>query len=265
MFICTVKFNVLCIMKKLLFLISILFFTACSSDDDNKANSETILVTKIVETYEGNGTTDTYTTYLNYDGSKLVGQTFDIPNSNAAVTYTGNLITKIEYFYNSNLAQEVLYAYDSSERLINFKRYEYGGSNDFGVNVDYVYNSDGTVSYEKESGNLPTLNPSSTGVINFNTDGSVSTIVASNGYTYTYTYDTKNSPFKNIMGIDKLIFEDDEASNFILHNFLTRIEDSGFSTTTTNYSYTYNSNNYPTQLLQDDGSSIKTKQYFYNQ
>lgn len=250
-------------MKKLLLFVSVLalIFTSCSSDDDS--SSTPILVAQITETEVYNGQTETYTMTFNYDGNKLLG--IDYGTLSSTVTYTGNLITKLELFYGTILIQEGLYTYDSSERLINFKRFEYDSTDDYGVNVDYIYNPNGTVSFTKESGQLPDLNPSSTGVINFNSDGTVSTIVASTGYNYSYTYDSKNTPFKNVLGMDKLIFEDDEVNNNGIHNFLTEIEQYGSSSYTRNYTYSYNSNDFPVESTMNDGYSVVTKQYIYNQ
>lgn len=249
-------------MKKLLYLFSAvaLMLTSCSSSDDS--SSSYILVTQIIQTNEFAGNIETNTINFNYNGNRLISQS--IGNAIVEFTYTGDLITKIEYKQGNEVFQRTEYTYDTSARLINYKRYEYSDSEDYGVDVNYVYNTNGTINYIKNSGYLPNLSFSSSGTFTMNQEGLVSTIASSNGDFYTYSYDSKNNPFKNILGVNKLPFEDDEANSFYRNYISIAKSNSGFPNNT-NYNHIYNSNNYPTQTIEDDSFETVTSQYSYNQ
>ena len=108
------------------------------------------------------------------------------------------------------------------------------------------------------------MNFSSSGTITLNQENLVSTIALSNGDSNAYSYDTKNNPFKNILGVDKLPFEDDEANSFFRNYISVDKTNSGFSYTTS-FSHNYNTNDYPAQTTENDGYEIVTTQYIYNQ
>lgn len=255
-------------MKKLLTLVSALtlMFTSCSKDEEQVSvpTLAPILVTQIVETVEYGGNSQTYTLGFNYNGNKLISQTRNgVEISN--VIYEGNLIKQINYLNNGSVVRENVYTYDTSERLVTFHQIEYDNiSGDYESVFNYTYNSDGTVSYTSQSGYSPNLNYSSSGTINFNSDGLIYQVETSYGKTTTYTYDNKNSPLKNILGVNKIPFEEGVA-NPMFRNYLSKVEVDNFGTYTTNYTHTYNSNNYPIQSIEDDNSEKFTRVYTYNQ
>lgn len=243
-------------MKKLFYLFAFfsVILSSCTSDNDD--SSSPVLLTRYVETLEDGST---FTMNFNYNGNKLLGSTSDF-NSSTTVTYTGNLITKIEYFRSGTLIQENIYLYNSNDKLINSKRNEYSSSGNYGTSVDYNYNSDGTVSFSKYSGDLDfPLTLSSEGYFTFDSQGRVTSVVHDNGYLETFSYDDKNSPYKNILGMDKLPFEIDHANNFV-NNFTSRNDTYSGS----NFALTYNSSNYLISEIEDDGDETTTTQYFYN-
>lgn len=250
-------------MKKLFYLFA--FFTvilsSCSSDDNT--SSLPILVTQMIQTSEYAGNIETNTINFNYSGNKLINQT--IGSASVDFTYTGNLITKIEYKQGNEVYQRIEYTYDGDEKLINYKRFEFDNiSSDYGIIVNYVYNTNGSVNFTRYSGYLPNLNLSSSGTFTMNQEGLVSTIASSNGDFHNYSYDSKNNPYKNILGVDKIPFEDDEANSFYRNYINIDKTDSGFSYTTS-FNHNYNSNDYPAQTTEDDGYEIVTTQYIYNQ
>lgn len=250
-------------MKKLLFLFIVFFLILSCSSDDTNTNSQPILLTKIVETVNYNGNIETYTFNFSYDGNRMISQYTD--NYQILFTYTGNLITKIEYLNNNTISQIEEFVYNSNQKLINYKSFQYENNLEYyGQEVDYTHNSDGTVSYIKSTGFLPNLTDSSTGTINFNSEGLVATIVSSTGYNKSYVYDSKNNPYKNILGIEKILFTSDNGSSLI-RNLITKVETDNFSTYTVNSTYTYNSNNFPTESISNDGYETVAKQYTYNQ
>jgi hypothetical protein len=243
-------------MKKLLYLFAFLmvFLSSCSSDNDD--SSSLILPTSYIETLEDGST---FTMNFNYNGNKLLGSTGDF-NSSSTVTYTGNLITKIEYFRAGTLTQENIYEYNSNDKLINSKRNEYSSSGNYGISVNYTYNLDGTVSFSKYSGDLDfPLTLSTEGYFTFDSQGRVASTIHDNGYEETYIYDVKNSPYKNVLGMDKLPFEIDYANNFV-NNFISRTN----TYSSSSFTLTYNSSDYLISEMEDDGEEITTTQYFYN-
>jgi hypothetical protein len=72
----------------------------------------------------------------------------------------------------------------------------------------------------------------------------------SNGNITNFLYDNKNSPYKNITGYCNLMFE---------FNNLMQISD---NSSTTNYSYQYNSENYPILKVNANIAS-ETMNFFY--
>ena len=245
-------------MKKLLYLFSAIALTlaSCSSEDDSN-NISDVLVTKIIETYEDNST---YTTEYVYSGTKLVSST-DSDGEYQLFTYTGNLITKIEYFLSDDTLDQVeTYTYDSSDRLISFVRV-FPTDTDWGNKETYTYNTNGTISVNYYSGDYNSqTNLDQTGVITF-LNGEISQIATSDGNTDDYTYDNKNNPFKNVLGYNKIFFTD-ALTDGVVNNIVT------MTSSTTGGSYvntnTYNSNDFI--LTSESVSSVETisSEFFYN-
>jgi hypothetical protein len=251
-------------MKRLVYIFSVVVLTlaSCSSNDDN--TSSPVLPTQVIETINYGGNIETSTINFIYNGSKIVRA--ELGSDVADYTYTDNLITKLEYKRNNEVITRHEYIYDNNERLINIKSFEFDDiSGDFGSNADYVYNSNGSVSFTVYSGNLPDLIQSSSGTITLNAEGLVASVVSSTGYSYAYTYDTKNNPFKNIMGGNKLLFFNDEATNNSNRNYLSEVVSYGNSINTATYNHTYNSNDFPSQTVKTSEFETVTTQYIYNQ
>ncbi|WP_333599975.1 hypothetical protein [Flavobacterium sp.] len=264
-------------MKKLFCLLgfSALLLTSCSSSDSSSSSTMTesdVLVQKTVEHYALDGST--VTTNYTYNGKKLVKST-DSDGYHDDYTYTGDLITKMETIDDSNgaMMQQQTFTYNSNNQLVTYvvKDFDSGDGN----RETYVYNSDGTVSITTYSGDTTTQTTLlSTGTIYF-TGGLVSQVIlavtdeSSYNSSRTYTYDTKNSPFKNVTGMNKISFIGGESGD-VGHNVLTDHYTSSLSSslnvdvTTT---YTYNSLNFPTtdsEIMGTDATSIITTQYTYN-
>lgn len=262
-------------MKKTLFLLStsLLVLFSCSSDDNSSDTSlsQNLLLKKTVENDAlfGNSTTN-YT----YDGNKIV-EINRYEQESDVYTYTGNLITKIEKFQihysgTPDMETELLttdsFGYNSNNQLIEFKT-TYPDSEKERITA-YVYNNDNTVSF-KQNEYYPGEETKllKTGIITIE-NGEISklqVIKTFDSFTDNYTYDTKNSFFKNVLGYDKLIFTHiigiQGSSNSgetvlagISHNFVNNGE----------LQYTYNSDNYPITAKQSFfGSVLHSYQFFY--
>ena len=258
-------------MKKLVCLcaFSTLLLTSCSSGSDSSTTTESdVLVTKTVENYALDGST--VTTNYTYNGKKLVKST-DSDGYHKDYTYTGDLITKIETIDDSNatLMQEQTFTYNASGQLVTYIIKDFDSGE--GDRETYVYNSDGTISTAAYSGNLTTqTNSVSTGVVHF-TIGEVTSVnnietLGGTTSTTTYTYGTKNHPFKNITGYDKISFIDSDAAG-ITHNVLTQSYTSGSQTDVTTTTYTYNALNFPmtgSEIEGTDATTVIATTYTYN-
>ena len=262
-------------MKKHLYLFSaaLVFLVSCSSDDSTtppNPTSQNLLLSKTVEVdaFLGN-----FTTNYTYNGNKLV-EINRYDEESDIYTYTGDLITKIEKFnvYLSGTPDEVtelvstdLFEYNSNNQLIEFKTTI--PNSQMERVTTYVYNNN-TITfeqYENFPGNTPEL--LKTGTITMQ-DGEISTlqvVKTFDSFTANYTYDNKNSIFKNVIGYDKLMVthiigtqgsftSGDTVLGGILHNFVNNGE----------LDYTYNADDYPITAKQSFfGSVLHSYEFYY--
>jgi hypothetical protein len=253
-------------MKKLLFLLSasLLFFASCSSGDSNSSNP--ILLRRIVQTNESDGIART--TIFSYDGNKIVSEIND-NKYKTIYTYTGNQITKQEYFEYTKLIFTKIYTYNG-DKLVSFFKTQPNILT--GEKRNYIYNADGTVSYnlfivdnvtkietKKETGKIFFLNGNVEKEEIDNYSGFLNLI--------TFEYDNKHSPFKNVIGLSLLIENSALVSN---NNVINEREfwqtNGGSYGGTYNYTFNYNSNAYPiekTKTYALGGQLLYTIKYFY--
>lgn len=257
-------------MKKLLYLFSAiaLTLTSCSDEDDTTTSSGTLL-TKIVETYD-DGTVETLR--FEYSGNKIIRQYSDLDIRDETIfTYTGDLITKEEYFFDDGEGfsfEEVIdYEYDSSSRLIKSTRTDEDGEIEID---DFTYNSNGTVSFITTADGTTIA----TGVIYFNGNQPYKKEITENpstafevSWVEESTFDNKVSPFANVTGFSKIAFGTPKYTRGypgIVNNSLDFSIDDNLEESST---YTYNSNNMPateTYIDSNNNDYNSTAQYFYN-
>lgn len=252
-------------MKKIALLLGAfaLTFTSCSSggDDSSETTDPNAVLPKKVISEDADGEfTDNYF----YNGTKLT-KIESTDGQKEVFTYTGDLITKVETFYDGVLDVTELYTYDSSGRLISYTT-NFADSPDFDSQETYVHNANGTISFTLiESGEVY-----STGV--FTMIGNDVLNVVSNydfGFgpvttTNSYTYDTKFTPFKNITGYKWYSFAGSEniTSGFD-HNVLT-FTDSETSSNNSTSTYTYNALNFPVSNTYIEGGQTFVETVIYN-
>lgn len=246
-------------MKKIigLFAFVALLLTSCSSSDSAATSESDVLVKRTIRTYSGGGSVTTVD--HTYSGKKAVKST----NSNGnyeLYTYTGDLITQVKNYNASDVHVETeTFTYDSDKKLESYVRVNVVGNT--GIKQTYVYNTNGTVSTTTYSGNATSqTTQTETGTIVIS-GGEVVVQTSSGGAMHTYTYDTKNNPFKNITGFDKIMVIGGVATGGVQHNILTDNDDAGY---VYNFAYTYNAANFPTSATKSEGgSSIYTTEYIY--
>ncbi|RTY89996.1 hypothetical protein EKM01_12870 [Flavobacterium sp. RSP46] len=232
-------------------LFGILMLNSCSSNTETETKPVvSVFVKTIVQTHSPN---DIETISHIYDGNKIVSRKNDggfVSN----YSYTGNVITKIEERVNNNFQSSKEYTYVDGKVATKVWKRNYDGTNSY----TYTYNSNGTVSYKRTQ---PT--GMNTGVLTITNGNIVKNEVFYNGSlsnTYTYEYDAKNNPFKNVLGFNLLLETDEEM--FSPNNM---IQDGGGSPTF-NYILKYNVNGFPTEKKRSDvssGGSDELTQYFY--
>lgn len=258
-------------MKKLLYLFSasLLVFTSCSKDDSStdqntilskvdSATNQTIILSE-------NGTETNqnlilpqkivdlgYPHILTYDKNKIVQYIGEERGLKIVYTYTGDLITKIEYLRrDENVTIEYNY---KDNRVETFVRTDISEGKTSKEKIAYTYNADHTVDFYRVD--LITGEKNHFGKYTF-LNGNIVKFEGRSGFLETYEYDNKKNPNSNILGFDKLINLEFSVNNLIKE---TRLGDN----TRISYEYDYNTNGYPTEQRRLFNGVIDLKtQYFY--
>lgn len=264
-------------MKKLLLVFSVfaLVLGSCSKSDPAVVPPVAVagvLVTKIINTKNGVSVTTNYT----YNGNKLI-KSVSSDGKSTEVTYNNDLVVKREDFNGTVLYERNTYTYNSNNKLASYINIRYTGTTNTGTKHDYIYNTDGTISFTLYQGNeAGQTSQQNTGKA-FLTNGQITKVESyyaspTGKYTSDFTYDAKLNPFYNITGFDKLILVGSTAGDN-LQNLLTESDyDELYIRTSFVSTYTYNSLNYPitknkTITYNTNGvpssTSTSSLQYFY--
>lgn len=219
-------------MKKLTIIFSIVAFVlaSCSKNDDSlvpgtvtvSTDNNTNSTGKLIKKIEKNGMLEAQ---FEYNGYKLAKATNIVANQYEIYTYEGNLIKNIEVYDRGTniLTSKRDFIYDANNRLINHtKTFISSASNTYTVQWIkdvFVYNNDGSITFTKNQKKVLESNITITanGVVRLGTNGEIAEKIhtenpgQTNAFTFTMScnYDSKNSPFKNIVGFDKLVLLDE--------------------------------------------------------
>jgi len=256
-------------MKKITCLLAVatLLFTSCSSSDDTDNNSNVVLPTKFVQTYPSG---QIYGGTVEYDGNKLKKIT-DIEDNKeySLYFYTGDLITKIESYYDGNLDYLTTYEYNTNKQLVKEIETDIAAKK-VDMLTTYVYNANQTVSekrIEYSSSNTEYITNKTYTLVN----GEISKIVTDDAIE-TYIYDSKNSPFKNVLGFDKIyeLIESYGSKSILIENKREYTYQSTTSNSGRKLKYTYNQAGYPTfgegeDYYNDNIEETFTYTFEYNQ
>ncbi|MFV8342289.1 hypothetical protein [Flavobacterium sp. XS2P39] len=255
--------------KSIYWILSIFLLTlySCSNDSDDSVK----LLKKVIETSE-NGTS--VTTLFTYDGDKIV--TTDGVGKHTDFSYTDGLISKIVTLdKTSQFIETIEYTYIAGE-LVRAK-----SLNNYIIN--YIHNSDETVSYEKLAINAGSQQVKMYhGILYFQNenlirderilDNTAPGVLSK--YSVSFEYDSKYNPLFNILGYKKLLElkEAISSNNSLISTVITSVsKDDQITSSATFYrnSFTYDFENYPTELVtenarSDNGNTGYLKsQYFY--
>lgn len=285
-------------MKKIALVAGVLLFilSSCSSDSNEKDTPVTlsaVLVKKIIEFQDG---VETNTTDFVYNGNKIVSEVVAkkdlsvvgnigfLYNYKTEYTYTGNLITnikrKMNYLTNNTVLLNTDYVYDNNENLILSVREQSLFPYNHKLRVVYEKLNNNSIHYKTyssfSSDNIETLDRQ--GKLTFDTYGNIvkSELLGLNSdyvQNGSYEYDSKLNARKNILGLNKIIFNDGlsptatpllinlDMFNIILKsNILFGYPDSTYN------QYVYDANGYPSEMKEyhiNTGYSVKSKLFFY--
>lgn len=202
------------IMKKQFAIIVLFLLTiSCSSSDadapSNQTIDDSILLKRMIQTTTGS-VQNVVSTDFTYSGNKLV----TITNDNDFIQryfYTGDLITRMEWTVdNSGIPIVYVYSYNNNDQLVMMTKTD--NLVNQSLRITYAYNSDNTIilnAYSRTENSEEEFDSSSKYYMNDSND-----IVRIEDYdqsgtlitkTTTFVYDSKNNPFKNVLGWGKLL------------------------------------------------------------
>ena len=201
-------------MKKQFAIIVLFLLTiSCSSSDadapSNQTIDDSILLKRMIQTTTGS-VQNVVSTDFTYSGNKLV----TITNDNDFIQryfYTGDLITRMEWTVdNSGIPIVYVYSYNNNDQLVMMTKTD--NLVNQSLRITYAYNSDNTIilnAYSRTENSEEEFDSSSKYYMNDSND-----IVRIEDYdqsgtlitkTTTFVYDSKNNPFKNVLGWGKLL------------------------------------------------------------
>ena len=240
-------------MKKIFNLFCLVFILqACSSDDSNENNSNNNGVVLLQRLERSN---DVDIDYYKYNGTKLdyisigdeSGQTW-----RKQFTYSGDLITKTEWFENNQpTGEKNTYSY-LNNKLTEVRIYSPGAILEY--IKSYSYNPDGSVDVITTGYNSSSSSSDDFYTIFFDSNNNIFKIDYISSIEL-FEYDNKINPHKNIIGLNKLI--GNEGINISGNNNILTREDRF-------YNYQYNSQNYPISCeISESGQSPVVYTFYY--
>jgi Family of unknown function (DUF6252) len=211
----------------------------------------TVLVKKITIT-DADNTVGSITYF--YSGDKL-NYSIDEDGNKTNFLYQGNLLMEEDTYVGTSttLMEKTTYAYNNSSKLITYVNVDMLA--DTGSRITYTHNSNGTIDYQEYIGNQDVqdeLYSSGTLTSTSHIENATNPITQEpQVFTGGFTFDTKNNPFKNIIGFDKIYFADSDMALNFANNVLEHTDqiDSDAPYVLETLTYTYNTSNYPTQIV----------------
>lgn len=245
-----------------------ILLTSCTHDDPspvtNATSQDDVLVKEMYVTQRAGAPEYNWNRKFTYNGKKInkinIGPFYPY---DVVYTYTGDLITSEEWFRightSSSLYQKYVYEYDINGRLETVKRIYGAPGSTLNLFKKYTYNTDGTV--------VENSDPSNQTTFYFNNGNIIKTVQVTPSVTTTlnYTYETTNSPFRNVVGFNKLMVLWGIDTDFFYgnpHNVKSIISSTGYELYKVDYSYKLLFN-FPLKSVFS-GSSNLDRQFTYN-
>jgi hypothetical protein len=232
--------------KQLLLMTLIFSLLSCTKDENVNDSKGLILLKKKVITHSIN---DIETFTYEYDRNKIVSLKTD-GGFVRTYTYTGNQITRIFETSLSGFQRSIDFTYIEGKIFSRIEKSSSEGTR----TIFYTHNTDGSISI-KYSGNngagIAKLSMQNGNIIKYE-----------NGYnTYTYEFDNKNNPFKNVLGFNLLLEPNDGTFS---PNNMTKYGGAGGEGDY--YDYKYNNEGYPTEMKKRNvpiSGSDRFTQFYY--
>lgn len=228
------------------------FLVGCSSEeiDDISQNepANKLVQTSTLSTMYGG---DVNSTYL-YNGTKL-NQIIDDLGNSQTFHYNGDLIESIDLVDEFGNTSRYEYAYDNQGRVISSKDI----SGPWGRKQVYEYQSDGSVLVSLYFGSDTVQDQLvSTAVMeleNGEIKRTISTEVSNfEQTTNEYSYDSKNSPMKNITGYSKILGLFNYNQKGILQNTSSQVQTRNGEVSEITKNIRYDADNYPVEINSSD-------------
>jgi hypothetical protein len=180
--------------------------------------------------------------------------------------YTGNLISKVEDYINNKLRVISTFTYNNNQ-LISHLIIDYPDPADpfepiSAQKTDFTHNSNNTISYEIYLGTPTEQSKLQTNGTITLINGEIGTVQNNLGTITNYSYDNKNSPFKNVLGVDKIIPHPFTQCDFDSKKYNLISKTSNDGSASFSLSYQYNNLDYPISKVINNGSSNPV-QYSY--
>lgn len=231
-------------MKKILYCFLIAAtISSCSNDENsNEPEKSNVLVTKIIKKYSSS---DIATNEFLYEDNKILTER----NNTGFLrkfTYDENVIIRIEETVNNNFQNSRDYSYKDGKLIKMVLKQNYGGT----IMYTYTHKDDGNVSYIKTQ----TGSENSTGFLLISNGNIIENTVTYGGkypstVTYKFEYDNKNNPFKNVLGFNLLLDDQEMFSS----NNLTK---DGSGEPPYYFTLLYDDNNFPTSRKNIQSNEI---------
>ena len=276
-------------MRSKIYLILIaLFAFSCSSDsssDDGNSNNNggnnnsgnALLVSEIITT-SVESSDYVYTDRYIYDGNKLttIIEESTYQNGNPQVdyifnfVYTNNKITRVDEYYSGTLDGRYTFEYDNQGRIsfFDYCSFTSSGTCEYYDTNNLTYSSNGIVSIYSVY-NVGSVDEENAGTLTIQLDNNGNMISATDSdVNGSFQYDSQNSPYKNIVGMDAIIL-----FTFVYNplRFNANNNCMGYSfdyvnenaTDEVNFAYDYNEDGYPRQVIVAEGSYSSTVDISY--
>ena len=275
-------------MRSKIYLILIaLFAFSCSSDsssDDGNSNNNggnnnsgnALLVSEIITT-SVESSDYVYTDRYIYDGNKLTTIIEESEyNGNSQVdflhnfVYTNDKITRVDEYYSGTLDGRYTFEYDNQGRIsfFDYCSFTSSGTCEYYDTNNLTYSSNGIVSIYSVY-NVGSVDEENAGTLTIQLDNNGNMISATDSdVNGSFQYDSQNSPYKNIVGMDAIIL-----FTFVYNplRFNANNNCMGYSfdyvnenaTDEVNFAYDYNEDGYPRQVIVAEGSYSSTVDISY--
>lgn len=262
-------------MKKitLLFIMALGIFASCvpypEENPDPIPPASSMFLRKMITTnLDGTTFQEEYT----YSGTKIV-KAVDSDGETTLYTYNDlDQIIKTEVYTGTTtptLKETNTYVYDISENLISFLKVNAVSLT--GTKWLYVHNANGTISYQKFSGDdvdqtnlMATGELSATKAVETTTDPVTSEEIIN---TITFTFDARNNPFKNVTGYDKIYYAEPESALNYKNNVISVVSQVNDETAIVEFNndyVTYTDNGFPFKVdVKQGGVIVAAINYFY--